>query len=578
MQYRPVTPSCERILQRFSTWTLGQGDETPTPRHLVAALLAEESLGGQRLTDLGIGLPDVLSNTDEHLLPTPGQQMLPSLGGEFAAPPDFNGKALSSVWCRPVLERAFAIARRLHGTHEVSSEHLLQAMVELDGPVNALLASVGVDTATLLEHLQGPGRPEESPLALDVDFELHPDLPPMPLPEADFNSKALCPGQPVCSALPADDVPFRVLTVVDANLNRAREGLRVLEDFARFVCRDKDVTSRLKHLRHSLVTCEKELRNDVSDLLSHRNTAADAGTEITTTGESSRQSLADVVVANARRIQESLRSLEEFGKLISPSFAAQIKQLRYESYNLEQRLTPDGTDDSREAVELRYQRTARLESAQLYVLVSEANCHLNWRDVVEKSLLGGADVVQLREKSLSPDEIVHRARWVAAACRSHDALFILNDSCDAAVAACADGVHIGQQDGTVAEARQLLAPSMLLGVSTHNKSQLVRACSQEIDYLGVGPVFRSDTKSFDTFPGTEYIAQAAEFADRPWFAIGGIDAANLDVAQKSGAQRIAVSNAVIGSADPEQAARQLKQRLQCAASAFVPQSVRFEHG
>lgn len=584
MQHRPVTPSCKRILQRFSVWTSGRGDELPAPRHLVAALLAEESLGAQVLTESGITLPGVLLETDEDW-PSSGTAFVlsPTLpDAEFIPPPDFSGPVLASAWCQPVLERAFAIARRTHGVIEVSSEHLLQAMVEIDGPVRDVLVSLGVDTAVLHKRLQGHDLPDRSPPAMIVDFELNPDasspsLPSQSPPDTVSESEAQRVGQPGLSARPAGDVASPVLTIVDANLNRAREGLRVLEDFARFVRRDGDVTRALKQLRHSLVTCERELKHEVSDPAVYRNTAADVGTDITTTGEACRRSVADIVVANARRIQESLRSLEEFGKLLSPLFAGKIKQIRYDSYELERRLTIEVAGVSQRFADMRNQRRTRLQSAQLYVLVSEANCCLHWRDVVEKSLMGGADVVQLREKSLSREEIVRRGKWIAAACDSHDALFILNDRCEFAFDACADGVHIGQEDTSVAAARRILDVSMLVGVSTHSKSQLLHACSQDVDYLGVGPVFPSDTKMFESFPGISYVAQAAEYADRPWFAIGGIEDANIDDVRQSGAERVAVSSAVIAAADPEQAARQLKQMLQCSAVSAAP-SVRFEQG
>jgi thiamine-phosphate pyrophosphorylase len=580
MQHHSITPSCERILQRFCARTIW--DKTPAPGHLVAALLAEESLGAQRLTGLGITLSDFRLSADHRLQSTDSEkrQDLPAAADEFISPLNMRNSALTCVWCQPLIDRAFTIARRGHGAVEVSSEHLLQAMVEIDGPVKVVLADVGVDTALLLKQLQGHETSESSPSALEVDFELNPDsssLSPRRPPTAAIGLSAPQAEAPDCFEGMTDDALLRVHAVVDANLNRAREGLRVLEDFARFVHRDEDVTCALKQLRHSVVGCERELRSEIPDLVSYRNIAADAGTGVTTTGEASRQSLADVVVANARRIQESFRSLEEFGKLLSPVFAGQIKQLRYESYDLEQRLNPAGADDCAAVFRARYQRRARLDSARLCVLISESNCFLHWRDVVETSLAGGADVVQLREKLLPLEEIVRRGRWIAGACKAHDALFIMNDRCDAAIKADADGVHIGQEDATVAEARQILDPTMLVGVSTHSRSQLLQAHSQDVDYLGVGPVFRSDTKSFDSFPGTRYVAQATELADRAWFAIGGIDITNIDVARQAGAQRVAVSNAVIASGDPEQAARQLKQALLCPA-ARVPDTVRLEQG
>ena len=145
-------------------------------------------------------------------------------------------------------------------------------------------------------------------------------------------------------------------------------------------------------------------------------------------------------------------------------------------------------------------------------------------------------------------------------------MFILNDRVDLAVAADADGVHLGQDDLDINEARPRLPPEMLVGISTHDGDQLLSACDAGADYLGVGPVMRSSTKSFDEFAGLQFVEVASAKADRPWFAIGGIDAGNVAAVTAVGATRVAVSSAVIRHEDPAAAAAELRRLLQPSAS------------
>ncbi|MEZ6125025.1 MAG: thiamine phosphate synthase [Planctomycetaceae bacterium] len=207
---------------------------------------------------------------------------------------------------------------------------------------------------------------------------------------------------------------------------------------------------------------------------------------------------------------------------------------------------------------MNHSRLERLTLSTVYVLISEAGCCLPWQAVVEEALRGGADVLQLREKHLPDNELLQRADWMADRCRDAGALLILNDRPDLAAACNADGVHLGQEDVSAEMARQQLQPDQLLGLSTHNLQQLQAACRTSVSYLGVGPVFPSSTKDFDSFAGLSFVREAAQFADRPWFAIGGISAVRLPELTEAGASRIAVSAEVIGSPDPAQAVRQLK--------------------
>ena len=557
-----MTPSCERVLVRFSSFV--QEDASAEPGHLVLALLMEGSLGGKGLTDLGVSiagiaegaLGEAAADTAMSVIDSPETHSDDLAGREFKLPADFI--ATQPEWLQRVYERARLLARQSHDEPEFSTVHLVFAMAEVDGPARQCLESIGLTPEKLRHEIAGT---DDAPRELKVDFELHVDDPTIAVAES--------------TAVPLSTSPNPsqgIYAAIDANLNRSREGLRVLEDCARFVVRHRGTTGELKSLRHSLVAAEIELRASCSQLMTARDTESDPGTQLTTTGESQRSGLADVVTANARRVQESLRSLEEFGKILCPRFAADIKQIRYHSYSIEQTILNAVGSDSK-CISLdgeRMDTASRLNSARLYVLVTESLCRHSWKDVVKAALQGGADVIQLREKSLPDDEIVNRCRWLREICDSHNALCILNDRPDLAAKANAHGVHLGQSDGQTASARQLLNAGQLVGMSTHDLQQVRQACEQGADYLGVGPVFPSQTKSFGDFPGVKFVGEAAAAADRPWFAIGGIHRGNLSQAMNAGCERIAVCDAVIGARAPEVATRELRQMLTAAGTPARP--------
>lgn len=175
---------------------------------------------------------------------------------------------------------------------------------------------------------------------------------------------------------------------------------------------------------------------------------------------------------------------------------------------------------------------------------------------------GGIDIVQLRVKDPeSDDELLVAARRYAALCSAHGALFILNDRPDLVVAAGADGVHVGQDDTPIAEARRIVGEDRLIGVSTHSPAQIERAGATDVDYIGVGPVHATPTKPGRPAVGTALVRYAAAHAHTPFFAIGGIDATNVGAVRDAGAQRIAVVRALTGAEDPEIAARALDAAL-----------------
>ena len=203
-------------------------------------------------------------------------------------------------------------------------------------------------------------------------------------------------------------------------------------------------------------------------------------------------------------------------------------------------------------------RRRRLARSQLY-LVLEARPHGTDPDaLLDAALRGGVDVVQLRDKELSDAELVAASVPFRRACDAHGALFVLNDRPDLVDACGADGVHVGQDDTPVAEARALVGPERLVGLSTHSRGEMDAA--EDVDYLGVGTIFATPTKAEDAV-GLELVRVAAEAARVPWFAIGGIDLSNVHLLAAAGAHGVAVVRAIRDAGDPESAARELRAAL-----------------
>jgi thiamine-phosphate pyrophosphorylase len=199
----------------------------------------------------------------------------------------------------------------------------------------------------------------------------------------------------------------------------------------------------------------------------------------------------------------------------------------------------------------------RLATARLY-LVCDAR-PLEW---LRAALRGGIDLVQLRDRSLDDDGVVAAAQAFRTAASEAGALFILNDRPDLVDACDADGVHVGQDDATPAAARGLVGPERIVGRSTHAPSQADAAqADSDVDYLAVGPVHATPTKPGRPAAGLDYVSYAARTVTKPWFAIGGLDAGNVDAVLDCGAQRIVVVRAIADAADPEAAARALGDRL-----------------
>jgi thiamine-phosphate pyrophosphorylase len=330
-----------------------------------------------------------------------------------------------------------------------------------------------------------------------------------------------------------------VYRILDANLDRAREGLRIIEEWCRFGLNNAKWSAECKSLRQELG------RWHTAEIRAARDTPGDLGTHLSHPDEEHRANLQQVLQANICRVQEALRVLEEYGKLYSSDMGIACKQMRYRVYSLESAL-------------FGHQRFQQLGRSLLYLVTSP---HEHLFSVVEAALQGGLTLVQYRDKDADDVVRLHRAEKLKQLCHHYNALFILNDRVDLALAVDADGVHLGQQDMPIATARQLLGSHRIIGRSTTNPDEMQRAIAEGADYIGVGPVYETPTKAGKAAAGLDYVRYAAEHSSVPWFAIGGIDTQNIQDVLSANASRVAIVRAIMQADDPTLVTQYLVSQL-----------------
>ncbi len=338
-----------------------------------------------------------------------------------------------------------------------------------------------------------------------------------------------------------------VYRILDANLNRAREAIRVAEEYARFSLNDPRLAAGAKGLRSELQAVVEALPS--AELLAARDTTGDVGTEITSATEGVRPSSSSVAVAACKRLSEALRAIEEYSKVVSPASAAAAERLRYKSYVFEQQLIG------------RANRLGRFRRARLYVLLTTELCKGDPVMVAHAALAGGADCLQLREKSLPDRQLLELARRLRGLTIQSEALLVINDRPDIAVMVDADGVHVGQDDLPVAAVRAVVGGDRLVGLSTHSIEQARNAVAAGADYIGVGPMFPTPTKAAGPIRGPGFVKEVAAEIEIPHVAIGGVTAANVSELTAAGCRCVAVCQAVIAADDPKAAARAIRDRM-----------------
>ena len=334
--------------------------------------------------------------------------------------------------------------------------------------------------------------------------------------------------------------PLAIARILDANLDRSREGLRIIEEWCRFGLNHSQLAEKCKEMRQELAQWH------TGDLRLARDTPADVGTSLSHPQEETRSSLENLLQANLCRVQEALRVLEEYGKLYNPLMGESFKQLRYQVYAIESQL-------------LATHRLQQLKAARLYLVTSPSE---NLVAIVEASIKGGLTLVQYRDKNTDDLIRFENAQKLCQLCHDYGALFLVNDRVDLALAVNADGIHLGQQDLPIAIARQILGPNRIIGRSTTNPQEMAKAIAEGADYIGVGPVYETPTKVGKAAAGLDYVSYAAENSPVPWFAIGGIDQTNLGDVLKAGAKQVAVVREIMQSPDPTKATQDLLAQLQ----------------
>ena len=347
-----------------------------------------------------------------------------------------------------------------------------------------------------------------------------------------------------------------IARLLDANLNRAREGLRVVEDWCRLALQRPELVAQLKDYRQRLGRCHP------STLKQARHAASDPATGLAHQAQQERAAPQQVVAANCARVQEALRVLEEFGRHGAGELAATAAAIRYGLYDLEIVLLAS------------QERHQALRRARLYLITQPVP---ELVVVVKACLEAGLRLVQYREKSSRPGDhgqpgdggVTDQQRFRTATalrnlCCDHGALFIVNDRVDLALAVEADGVHLGQGDLPPVAARRLLGPERLIGRSTNCLEHLDQAVADGCDYVGVGPVHATPTKPGRPPVGLDYVRQATACSPIPCFAIGGVNPENAHQAMGSGAHGVAVVRALMEASDPGAVTRQLLQVTETA--------------
>ena len=336
---------------------------------------------------------------------------------------------------------------------------------------------------------------------------------------------------------------LRILQIIDANLDRAREGLRVLEDWARFGLGENDCVAKIKNYRQILgknhLEVYKQSRNYIDDKckgLSHQE-------------QFNRKNSEQIISSNSARVQEALRVIEEFSRLQNHELSKIASEIRYEIYTIEIDLLSYSKFKKSEEI---------LKENDLYVITDQKD---NLLEIIEEILIAGARIIQHRFKKGTDKDHLQEAIMIKNLCKKYDSLFIINDRIDIALASNADGIHLGQDDLDLKTARKLLGYSKIIGISANNETDISNALREGCDYIGIGPVFETETKKNKKPLGIEKIKILTKDLNIPWFAIGGIKSNNISYLRSHGFKKVALVSQLMNSKDPKEDAIMILKEL-----------------
>ena len=334
--------------------------------------------------------------------------------------------------------------------------------------------------------------------------------------------------------------------IIDVNLNRTAEGLRILEEISRFILNNQELSTFLKDMRHKICQIQEM---DYQNLLTARDSLNDVGTKVQ--NPDCRVNLETVFKANVKRVQQSLRVLEEYDTNNSSVY----EKMRYQIYDFEKKMWGVLKLDLKKYM---------LKNRNLYLVTNSDGFESDdkFLDAVAAALSGGVDIIQLREKKSDARRIIQLGHKIRQLTSLYNALFIINDRVDIAKIVKADGVNLGQDDVEIGYARDILGDDKIVGISTHEPKQAIEACKSGANYIGVGPVFETPTKPGRKSVGLRYVKWASEnVVDIPFYAIGGINQENVCQVVENGAKNIEVVRAIINANSPKNAALEFKKIL-----------------
>lgn len=319
--------------------------------------------------------------------------------------------------------------------------------------------------------------------------------------------------------------------IIDANINRVSEGLRVIEDIQRFVFNNGIMASSIRGLRH-------EVRKSFScdELLYFRQSTEDVGLKASQNSRlDQKESIQSLLLSNFKRAEEGLRSIEESLKIMGYYTQSKVYEtIRFELYDMEKKVL----------------LKERFPVTDIYAILGEAFSKGKSNiQVTEELIESGVKIIQYREKLKSKKEIYEECKIIRQLTKESDVTFIINDHISIAMMVKADGIHIGQDDLPIEDVRRI-APHMIIGLSTHNKDQAKQAVEKGADYIGVGPIFKTTTKqNIEKSDGLDYLKWVKENIDLPYVAIGGIKENNVSQVKDNGGYCFAMISELTGADD-----------------------------
>ena len=317
------------------------------------------------------------------------------------------------------------------------------------------------------------------------------------------------------------------LRVIDANLNRIGEGLRLLEDIARLMLNDSRLTQQLKNMRHDI------LEHDLSfnrQLLQSRDSEGDVGIDIKALGQEKQKDLPLVAVANSRRVQESLRAIEELAKIPGINLDSnKFKQARFDLYTIEQTLV---------SRLLRRDKAKRIYG--LCVILDNQVLKESPIELVTQAIAGGARAVRLHDKVTAKKELLPLATALQNLCSERDVLFIIDEHLDLALAVNADGLHVEPDGLPIEVTRRLLPIDKILGCSVTTVKQALAAQSEGADYVAIGPIYPTGGKKTARVAGLKTLSQIRKAITLPIVAMGDINKDNTKEVMAAGADSVAI--------------------------------------